>query len=160
MINYWSMSMLLVLLEPVNRADFKYVFAVWIGTCLYICKILRWWDFNLELAWRDVRTANPIPFNARLNFVVVQGYKQWTSEQKHKIHGCIFFKIISVIPFINQRGLGGIFSNHKLPDNQFHTFQSEKCCILPQWGSGGLPPEAEAFLKSQVARQSIWNISV
>ena len=28
MINYWSISMLLVLLEPVNRAEFKYVFAV------------------------------------------------------------------------------------------------------------------------------------
>ena len=30
------------------------------STCMYICKIVRWWDFNLELAWRDVRTANPI----------------------------------------------------------------------------------------------------
>ena len=32
MVNFWSISMLLVLLEPVNRADFKYVFAVWIGS--------------------------------------------------------------------------------------------------------------------------------
>ena len=29
---YLSISMLLVLLEPVNRADSKYVFAVWIGS--------------------------------------------------------------------------------------------------------------------------------
>ena len=32
MVNFWSISLLLVLLEPVNRADSKYVFAVWIGS--------------------------------------------------------------------------------------------------------------------------------
>ena len=31
MINVWSISMLLVLLEPVNHADVKYVFVVWLG---------------------------------------------------------------------------------------------------------------------------------
>ena len=29
--HFWSVSILLVLLEPVNGADFKYVFVVWIG---------------------------------------------------------------------------------------------------------------------------------
>ena len=29
MVNFFSISMFLVLLEPVNRADSKYVFAVW-----------------------------------------------------------------------------------------------------------------------------------
>ena len=32
MVNFWSISMFLVLLEPVNRADSKYVFAVWVGS--------------------------------------------------------------------------------------------------------------------------------
>ena len=32
MVNFFSISMLLVLLEPVNHADSKYVFAVWIGS--------------------------------------------------------------------------------------------------------------------------------
>ena len=44
------------------------------------------------------------------------------------------------------------FLKHKLRDNQFQVFQPEKCVILPQWRSGGLPPEAEVFSKSQVAR--------
>ena len=31
MVNFWSISMLLVLLEPVNPADSKYVCIVWIA---------------------------------------------------------------------------------------------------------------------------------
>ena len=32
MVNYFSISMLLVLLESVNRANSKYVLAVWMGS--------------------------------------------------------------------------------------------------------------------------------
>ena len=32
MVNFLSFSLLLVLLEPVNRADFKYACVVWIGS--------------------------------------------------------------------------------------------------------------------------------
>ena len=31
MVNFWSISMFLVLLEPVSHAEFKYVCIVWIG---------------------------------------------------------------------------------------------------------------------------------
>ena len=31
MVNFWSISMFLVPLEPVSHAEFKYVFIVWIG---------------------------------------------------------------------------------------------------------------------------------
>ena len=31
MVNFWSISMFLVLLKPVSRAEFKYVCIVWIG---------------------------------------------------------------------------------------------------------------------------------
>ena len=44
------------------------------------------------------------------------------------------------------------FLNLKLPHNQLKQIQSEKCGTLPQRGLGGLPPEDEAFFKSQVAR--------
>jgi len=32
MINFWSISISMVLLEPVNHADFKYTCIVWIGS--------------------------------------------------------------------------------------------------------------------------------
>ena len=38
MVSFGGISMLLVLLEPVNRADSKYAFAVWIGS--QICELL------------------------------------------------------------------------------------------------------------------------
>ena len=99
----------------------------------------------------------PIPYRSPpdcifLLFMVINSGKV---NKNTKYMGAYSSKLFQLYLLSIKGGYWAFFLNHKLPDNQFQTFQSEKCCILPQWESWGLPPEAEAFFKSQVARQSI-----
>ena len=109
MVNFWSISMFLVLLEPVSHAEFKYVCIIWIGN--QIREI-----FTADSRCRVKCRSGPIftrifsnfsggRANQRASLGFLRPFLQadWSAYSEFKsitIHVCIFFMIHNFFHFL------------------------------------------------------------